>query len=428
MRHDVDKKGRTGNYLSVQLQTKSFRQKFFQLAGGSALAQGFSLLLMPVLSRLYDPEAFGVFAVYFATSTLVGTLATWRFDPAIVMAQTSEEAKHLSWLSSLLTLISTIVVGIIFFILSYFNYLPWLPASLIPITLVSILGVGLSQVLMYWHTREQNFGRLATRNVIERLFVLGIGIGLGITHSFPDGLIYAQFVGILLSVVYLSFNSGLIKTTTRFSWRKTFHSYIDWPKRNFFTTVLYSGSTYIMSFLFGSFYPKTQLGQFNLANRIFEAPATLIGNTFSAVYYQTTAQRDEGDRRRLFLKSLKILILLFAPPILLASVLAPTLFQYVFGDTWREAGTIAQWLGPLALFRLIFCSQASLFMVQRKLNIELMIAALMFVTQIVSFAIGHFLYKSLYMSIVYMSFSGCIVYILALFMIHSILPTTKKET
>lgn len=391
------------------------------------MAQAFSLLLMPVLSRLYDPEDFGVFAVYFATSTLVGTLVTWRFDPAIVLAKSVDEAKHLAWLSSLLAIVSTGLVGLLFFSLSFFGFLPWLPASLIPITLISILGIGLSQVLMFWHTREQNFGRLASRNVIERLVVLGIGIGLGLTHAVPEGLIYAQLGGIVLSVLYLTANSGLFHSSSAFHWRHTFREYIDLPKRNFFTTVLYSGSTYIMSFLFGSFYPKTQLGQFNLANRIFEAPSTLIGNTFSAVYYQTTAQRSEEDRRRLFIKSLKALLLLFAPPILLASFFAPTLFQIIFGEAWHEAGTIAQWLGPLALLRLIFSSQASLFLVQRELNIELMIAALMFVAQIISFIIGHWFYQSLYMSIVFMSFSGCVVYLLALFMIHSILPGAKEK-
>jgi O-antigen/teichoic acid export membrane protein len=400
---------------------QSFKRKFFHLAGGSAAAQALSLLLVPVLSRLYSPDEFGLFALYFAFSTVIGLLSTLRFEQGIVIAEFPDEAKGLVYLS--LALSTLIGLGTLFF-----GFAAWLlgligPAAeslIVPIAL-SVTATGTIQTLVNWTSRHQRFDYLGFRNVAERFLVIGSGILFGVIGFTRFGLIYAQIIGLCVSIGYLGFKALGFDSSERASFRRVIRKYADFPKRNFFSTALSVGSSQIMAFLFGTFYLKQDLGQYSLANRIFEAPVTLLGNSFSTVYYQEMSQREAGDQKRLFVKSLRTMGVGIAVPILLVGFAGPYLFQTIFGESWRLAGEMARWLCVLSCFRVLFVSQASLLLVKRQLHLDLLISFLLFVGQIISFAIGKWYADSILVTIEIMSLSGALVYLMGLTIIYSLL-------
>ena len=49
-----------------------FNSNVVKLILGSGLAQVFPLALMPILTRIYSPEDFGVFAIYMALAGILG--------------------------------------------------------------------------------------------------------------------------------------------------------------------------------------------------------------------------------------------------------------------------------------------------------------------------------------------------------------------
>ncbi len=47
------------------------------------------------MTRLYDPEAFGLFGIFYAIICVLGILATWRLKMAIMLPQDDKEARQL---------------------------------------------------------------------------------------------------------------------------------------------------------------------------------------------------------------------------------------------------------------------------------------------------------------------------------------------
>ena len=65
------------------------------LASGTAMAQVLTVLAYPILMRLYDPDDFGLFALFGALNMTFVAVASGRYELAIVMAKTEEEAANI---------------------------------------------------------------------------------------------------------------------------------------------------------------------------------------------------------------------------------------------------------------------------------------------------------------------------------------------
>lgn len=282
-------------------------------------------------------------------------------------------------------------------------------------TALSTIGIGSIQALVNWHSRRRSYGLLASRNASEKLIVLLLGIALG-WHGYSHfGLIAAQTVGSVFSAGYLVLVGGLLPPNFGVGiWRKLVSKFSDFPRKNLFSTALLTGSIFLPSVVIAYLYSKQELGQFNLASRVLEIPINLIAYTFSVVYFQHSAAIAPEGRIILFWKSIKHLGLVFIPAFVTLSLLGPWVFGIVFGSQWELAGVIAQWLSPFTALKLLFMSQSSLLLVQRKLTVDLLISSLLFVTQLGGILIGYYFFDSLIVSIATMSFLGALVYLIGL--------------
>ena len=61
------------------------------LASGSVVAQIIGLLTLPILTRLYTPEAFGHYQLYLGAAAIFGILPTLRLDYAILRADNDDD-------------------------------------------------------------------------------------------------------------------------------------------------------------------------------------------------------------------------------------------------------------------------------------------------------------------------------------------------
>jgi len=72
------------------------------LMTGTTLAQAIALAISPILTRLYAPEQFGVFALYLSIVALLAIVATGRYELAIVLPESDVDAWHLCALALLI--------------------------------------------------------------------------------------------------------------------------------------------------------------------------------------------------------------------------------------------------------------------------------------------------------------------------------------
>ena len=80
----------------------SFTQDVFIVSGGKVLIAIIGFLFIPILSRIYNPEAYGNFSIYYAIVTLMVTLFTFSYPTSFIVAKDEKSFNNLFLLSSLL--------------------------------------------------------------------------------------------------------------------------------------------------------------------------------------------------------------------------------------------------------------------------------------------------------------------------------------
>ena len=203
--------------MLTKLKPKSeFSRNVLTLMTGTTIAQAVPIAISPILTRIYTPEDFGVFALYMAIAAIISIIATGRYEMAIMLPKEDEDVNSIvKLILILLSSISVFVFLIVFLfnqeITNLFenkeisNWLYFLP--------LSIVLTGIYQVFNYLLIREKSFKRLAKNKVIVSTSNAStqLAIGLGSASSF--GLLFGNLTGYIVSIFFiikLSFQSLLV--------------------------------------------------------------------------------------------------------------------------------------------------------------------------------------------------------------------------
>src|SRR5690606_5448160 len=137
---------------------------------GNVVARAIGLLVMPMLTRLYDPESFGLVAVYTAIVVLTASLATLRYEVAIPLPKTDSFASNILAVSVALMCTSVIALSVVLFIFGG-ELLHLVSAEgLIPyswLIVVGTFGAASSEIMSYWAIRKKAF-KIMSKSVASR--------------------------------------------------------------------------------------------------------------------------------------------------------------------------------------------------------------------------------------------------------------------
>src|SRR5690606_6858201 len=177
-----------------RLQKDDLVRKVGVLVGGTAFAQALTILVLPVLTRLYDPSDFAVLAVYVAMLSIISSIACLRFEIAIPLPKSDDIAIRLMCLALLSVIAVTGVVSLFVFSFSdeigqrtnteLIAYLWLLP--------VGVFFFGVYTVFQYWAVRRGNFKSIAKTRIVQSISGAGTQVGLGFAGATPLGLLLGQ--------------------------------------------------------------------------------------------------------------------------------------------------------------------------------------------------------------------------------------------
>ncbi|HHD79092.1 MAG TPA: translocase, partial [Epsilonproteobacteria bacterium] len=137
---------------------------------GTSIAQAIPLAISPILTRIYTPEDFGIFALYMSVASMIAVTATGRYELAIMLPKKDDDAMNIVALSIVISFfVSFITLLIVFSFNAQITHLLGNPEIsfwlyFIPIT---VLLTGIYQSFNYWINRKKEYGRLATNKVIQ---------------------------------------------------------------------------------------------------------------------------------------------------------------------------------------------------------------------------------------------------------------------
>jgi O-antigen/teichoic acid export membrane protein len=338
-----------------------FSKNFFVLFKGTVIAQIIPMVLMPVLTRIYTPEDFGILELFLAVSTILGTIANLRYELSIVLPDKKEDAWNIMGLGFILASIFSIGTLLIVSLFAD-NIAILLNNSKIEFWLyfvpLAVLLQGVFNMLSYYNTREKLFKSIAHASVSRSVFRTLTQISIGIIKNSPAGLIIGQLVGFAASIFPLTRKIKFKLFFKKINWtnmKAQAYKYRDFPKFTMPSTLANSTAVNMTSILISVLYSINSVGFYSLANRILGLPSALIGTSMSNVYYKEAHDQRKkfGNATEVFWSTFKKLALLSIPLVLVIGIFGEWLFAVIFGEEWRIAGTYARILIPLIAIRFV---------------------------------------------------------------------------
>ena len=160
----------------------------FTVLSGTVVAQVIGFLALPLLTRLYTPEAFGLFLFYQSLMAPLLVVAALRFEVALLSADDDAELASMLQLCFLVNALLTVVVLLfccIFWMI--FDLAPETTAKIIWLIPCGFLIGGVLQTIGYLALRRKAFGAGANAKIVQVGCYVGTGIGIGAISAIPNG-------------------------------------------------------------------------------------------------------------------------------------------------------------------------------------------------------------------------------------------------
>lgn len=371
------------------------------LITGTSIAQAIPIIVAPILTRLYSPEDFGVLAVFTAIAAIIGSIATWRYELAIVIPKSDQEAINITILSifcSFITSLLVLVIVVVFHdeIINSLNQ-PYLSKWLYFIPLV-IFFIGIFNALNYLNIRLNFFEIIAKTNVFKSFSASTTQLVLGLFQYGTAGLILGYMASIILGnsrMVIFSYREQKenIKKCEVEKVRNVFQKYNEYPKFNILATLFNTASLYIINFIIPILYSSKYLGFYSLSQRIFILPTQIVGSAFGQAFIKSAAdeKNETGCVKTSFTSTFKQLTILAVPGFVLLYFIIEELVIFIFGEAWRSTGEISKILMWLLLIRFIVSPLSSVLNLYNKQKVILFWQITLFVLSIFSFLAAFFL-------------------------------------
>lgn len=406
---------------SFTKSSNSFSGNVLRLVTGATFAQALGLLVAPIVTRLFAPEAFGVLALFGAMTSIIGVIVCLRYEFAIMLTETDQEASNIVAVSFLSGILITIISAVIIFFCSDYilrlikapelkNYL-WL----IPLF---VFFSGLGVALNYWNTRTKHFGRLSLIQIISSFITQATKLAAGFAGFVSGGvLILTTLVGSVVSTAMLGIqiwkdDKELFTSSVR--WQKIkngFARYKKFPLIDTAGSLLNTISWQLPALMLSYFFSVSVVGLYALGLTVLQRPLSIISGALSQVFYQRASAEKhiKGNNAALVENLMDKLMFIGILPTAILAMVGEELFAVLFGARWAEAGRYTQILAPWIFFWFISSPLSTLFLAYERQGIALSVHSLIFITRVVSLYIGG-IYQNIYLALGLFSATGIVSY------------------
>jgi lipopolysaccharide exporter len=408
---------------TAKRKESTFTGDVLKLVSGTSIAQILAALFMLVLTRLFAPDAFGIYALFASIVSIISVISCFSYELSIALPKEDDDASNQLGVSILLSLItSLLLIPIIWFCGDWFlnvikapdlrPYLWFIP----PIIFLGGIGTG-HPGLNYWSFRNKQVLRQSITQVISVLVASILQLGLALVGYSTGGvLIIGALVGSAASTIWLgvkTWNSDRTIFVQSIRWGKMIEGVRRYRKFPIYTTwslLLNSVSWQLPSFLLASYFSPQVVGFYALGDRVIKMPVNLIGGTLTRVFYPRAAEAIKNNTLSVLTESLfqRLIAFTFFPLVTLTFI-GREVFIIIFGSNWAEAGEYTQILSLFMFMWFISSPLSSLYNVLEKQELILKFNIVNLVTRVLSLIIGGY-YQSPHLALILFAISGIFVY------------------
>lgn len=394
------------NRLSIK---SDFVKNAFSLTIGTSISQTIPLLFYPILSRIFTPTEFGLFAIISSITSIIAVLSSGRYEGSILITETKKDAADIIGLVLILSFTILLVIFLLFQLFS--NQISLLFNTPLLKNWLFVCPLSAFAIIIYfcyneWCVRNKYFINLSWNkitnsgsNVLGKLF-------FGIVKVSSNGLVIGDFIG-------RAFNAGLCIFRTLKKDKDVFFQmslknmkvlskrYIEFPKYLLPGTLLNTVGGQLPIILIGVFFNSIEVGYFAMTTSVLSVPSSVI----SAAIKDTFRQRANDDFKRtghcrsIFIKTFKILATISLIGVSVLWVILPKLFSLFLGEQWRIAGEYSQILVPMIALSFVSNSLSGVLIIAEKMKVGLLFQIYYLFITFVSLGIGYWVFHSVRMTL-----------------------------
>lgn len=362
--------------------------------GGTLGAQALPLVVAPLITRLCTPGEMGAFSLWLGVVSISAVAATLRMETAMILDHEPEQQRTcfrvVFYTASATALLVTAgaVAGRLAGVHALLK-LGW--PELCTVGIGTWLTAAMQTTLAY-ATSHGAFGKAASAKIwgtgtiaLAQLLLLYMGAG-GI------GLLAGQMVGLLAGLLSArlqlrppSAPIGMLPDSDQRAYLRRHNAF--W-RFSLPSNLLNAMVSQLPLFLIGLRHGAVAAGLYALTQRVLYAPIALLAASVLEVFKRQSVHeyRATGNCTRAYRYTFKVLALLGLGPSLLLFAFSPMLFAWIFGESWRPAGELAQILAPLYFLNFIASPLSYVFFVSGRQKIDLIWQVALFAMTLSTFA------------------------------------------
>lgn len=340
------------------------------MVSGNVLAQVITLLAYFVLTRIYTPEDYGLFNIFYSYIEVLVIFSTCKYELAIVVADDEHEASavarfalRLNALVSLGLLTVALLLWLTGALPGNFAQLGWMVLLIPPM----VFFCGTSRVYSFLYNRFHRYAMIAVSDNVNAGTGAVMKIVLGLLGFSQSGLPVGTVIGQAASNVnYRLRLKSILKDQSVLKNPKSEQVAAARKHRNFPLFVaskdLINTFSSNLPFLWAALYfDRAEVGLFGLALTFTLQPVNILSAAFERVLYARTAEavRERKAAMHLLRRFVLTLLAVAVPVAVLAWFLAEPVFVFCFGDRWQGCGPFVRALLPWAVVSL--CSTSLMF-------------------------------------------------------------------
>ena len=355
------------------------------LSTGAAASQVISFVVYPLLTRLYSPEAFGLFASFSSVVSAVASVAALQYQLALPLPRSNQRAFDILVLAMFVNVFSVILLsGALCFVPASLGAFGISREHLSALRFLLPLGVLASatySVLSMWAVREREYRVMSTTRVAQSAVTAALKLGGGITAPTGLALVVSGLLGSGVGIGSITRRtltgrgfripsfSTLLKTARRY-WR---FSVLGAPAELLNTV---SASAPVL--LVGALYSLSDTGQFSLVLSVVGVPIALFRSSLEKVFFGEAGKlgvNRASEIQNLMGRFAKRAFVLTLPVGAALAIGGPWLFGVVFGSGWVLAGEFSRFFSIFLVANLVSTPFESIFPLFERQGLALLLSA-----------------------------------------------------
>jgi O-antigen/teichoic acid export membrane protein len=299
------------------------------------IAQAIPFLAMPALTRLYDPSAFGLYTIIASLVGCIGAAAPMKFDVAVPISKTPDEARSLWQISTIVTVLTLVLLLLIGRSspswLEHINISP--TGGTWPLVLVASGVVAAFQYSNAWLLYAHSYVAISLIKLVRGLSFVGFALLFFKTGLGNRGLLFGFLVAALVGAI-ISFFMALVRGLRPFKLERiwqVFSRYSDFPLKAAVPAVLDLVALIAPLLAISRFYSLGDAAMFGLFRQAITAPLSQLAELIAS----------KQHAYRLVLNTFVVLSGISSVIAVAVMLEGPQIFRIIYGAKWPEAGSFA---------------------------------------------------------------------------------------